>query len=65
MEVWKESMNRRRQEIEELRDTLGKRRDIRREERATGKDEITLEIFLHWFLCRKPIIPIPLKRLGQ
>lgn len=37
----------------------------RREERATGKDIIALEIFLHWFPCRKPVIPIPLKRLGQ
>lgn len=60
-EVRKESVHRRNQKTEELRDTMGKRRGIRREERDTGEDEI----FLHWFLCGKPIIPIPLKRLGR
>lgn len=44
---------------------LGTPSGLRREERATGKDVIALEIFLHWYLCGKPIIPIPLKRLGQ
>lgn len=37
----------------------------RREERATGKDIIALETSLHWFLCRKPVIPILFKSLGQ
>lgn len=47
---------------ENLRDTMGKRRGVRGEERDTSKDEIALEIFLHWFLCGKPVISIPLKR---
>lgn len=38
---------------------------IRREERATGKDIIALETSLHWFLCRKPVIPILFKSVGQ
>jgi hypothetical protein len=58
-------MHRRHQKIKEPDNTLGERGVIRREDRATGKDEIALEMFLHWFLHRKPVIPIPFKRLGQ
>jgi len=64
-EVRKENIPSRNQENREVRDTMGKRRGIRREKRDTSKDEIALEIFLHWFLCGKPVIPILLKRLGQ
>ena len=65
IEVQKENIPSRNQENREVRDTMGKRRGIRREKRDTSKDEIALEIFFHWFLCGKPVIPIPLKRLGQ
>lgn len=59
--LWKDSMHRRHQEMEELWNTCRHKEGGK----GYGKGTIALETSLHWFLCRKPVIPILFKILSQ
>lgn len=62
---WKENIPSRKPGEQRTWRHRGREKRHKERERVLAKMGLLSEILLHWLLCRKPVIPIPLKRLGQ